>query len=207
MRASASFRRSWVASDGDFGPDGGRRSDQLDRAASGRRRGGARRLACQARLIRPPAWQDPLVAAVGTHSHLMGEHELQKGDQDSGRREAALLAEPVWVPRTATPRQREQREQPASHRSASSSVVVALGVGAKGSRITTLVVTPRGHGRLAPLLIRMVTLVMTPRGHERLAPLLIRMRATPVVTGGPVLRLLRQGVAGHGLERLCVAQR
>jgi hypothetical protein len=49
-------------------------------------------------------WQDTLVAAVGTHSHLLGEHELQEGDEDSGRREAALPAEPVWVPRTATPR-------------------------------------------------------------------------------------------------------
>jgi hypothetical protein len=81
--------------------------------------------------------------------------------------------------------------------------VVALGVGAKGSLITTLVMTPGGHERLAPLLIRIATLVMTPGGRERFAA----MRATLVVTRGPVLGLLRQGVAGHGLERLCVAQR
>jgi hypothetical protein len=162
--------------------------------------------ALQTRLAR----QNTLVAAVGTHAHLMGEHELQKGDQDSGRREAALLAEPVWVPRTVTPtvppRQREQREQSASHRSAGPSVVVALGVGAKGTLITTPVMTPGGHEWFAPLLIRIATLVMTPGGHERFAALLIRI-ATLVVTRGPVLRLPRQGVAGHGLERLCVAQR
>jgi hypothetical protein len=153
------------------------------------------------------ARQDTLVAAVGTQAHLMGEHELQKCDQDSGRREAALLAEPVWVPRTVTatvtPRQREQREQSASHRSAGPSLVVALGVGAKGSLVTTPVMTPGGRERFAPLLIRIATPVMTPGGHGRFAA----MRATLVVTRGPVLRLPRQSVAGHGLERLCVAQR
>ena len=155
------------------------------------------------------ARQDTLVAAVGTHAHLMGEHELQKGDLDGGRRDAALPAEPVCVPRTVTLRQREQREQreqSASHRSAGPSLVVALGFGAKERLITTLVVTPGGHDRVAPLLIRIATLVMTPGGRERFAALLIRI-ATLVVTRGPGLRLPLQSVAGNGLERLCVAQR
>jgi energy-coupling factor transporter ATP-binding protein EcfA2 len=157
---------------------------------------------CGGRPLSPAvrARQDTLVAAVGTHRHLTGKHELQKSDHDSGRRETALLAKPVRVPRAVTPR---QREQSACHHSAAPSVVVALGVGAKGSLITTLVVTPRGHGRLAPLLIRIAIRVVTPRGHGRLAA----TRATRVATRGPVLRLLRQGVAGHGLERLCVAER